>query len=67
MSKRQNLPYRPAPWHGVIVGYAQRRRMLRARWRQWRGTVLLLLSAALLMGTAVGLAYLMTAFMWGDL
>ncbi|WP_095550763.1 hypothetical protein AAHN93_14555 [Vandammella animalimorsus] len=66
MSKRQNLPYRPAPWHGVIVGYA-RRRMLRVRWQQWRGVVLLLLTAALLMGTAVGLAYLMTALIWGDL
>ena len=64
---RERFPYEPQPLHGVIVGYARRRRMLRTRWRQWRGAVLLLLSAALLMGTAVSLAYLMTAFMWGDL
>ncbi|WP_347484557.1 hypothetical protein ABFV80_002333 [Vandammella animalimorsus] len=60
------MPYQPAPWHGVIVGYA-RRRMLRARWQRWRCTALALLITALLMGTAIGLAWLVTELMWGAL
>lgn len=60
------MPYQPAPWHGVIVGYA-RRRMLRARWQRWRCTALVLLITALLMGTAIGLAWLITELTWGAL
>ena len=66
MSRKPHMPYQPAPWHGVIVGYA-RRRMLRARWQQWRRPLLALLIAALLMGVAIGLAWLITELTWGTL
>lgn len=55
---RERFPYEPQPLHGVIVGYARRR-------RDWRRLGLAAVLVALLAGLPMLLARVVLLLLWG--